>query len=1002
MPLKDRLLRKSRSALAILLALLLSSAPALAGITIIGGNGITATGADGVVFNGTAGITATGADGLLSFGPNGITRTGGDGITAIGADGITATGADSVTYSGVNGITATGADSLIIDSADGITATGADGITATGADGTTYQLNSIDFRFPTGITATGADGITATGADGITATGADGITATGADGITATGADGVTISSASGITATGADGEVITIPTTALTLVGADLLIVANAHGISITGADSIVRTGVNALTTLLFQGASQTGLQSVDPELAELLNRLTNDSSVNAVVVYHHLPTDADLTDLNQIGIVGGTRFRTLPMVILTGTKTQVIAISHLPAVRSIYGNRTLNFNSEPEVRAVTGVERAWADSDLTTRNGNLPVSGRNVTVAVLDTGIDAGHADLAGRVRKNIKLVDTQSAGAGFNYPNNIEGLTNTDLVYGHGTFVAGLIGGNGARSNGKFTGVAPGASFVGLSAGDATLLFVLSGFDYVLTNRAEQGIRAINCSFSANTVFDTNDPVNVATRMLTDSGVSVVFSAGNTGPGQQTLNPYAIAPWVIGVGATDTQGHLANFSSRGDFASSLFHPTIVAPGVEVVSTRGLGIANVTGVLGLIGGDTQRLNPTELPYYTTASGTSFSAPQVTGTIALMLEANPELTPAQIRDILQRTATPLAGYYGHEVGAGMLNVHAAVLEAAFSRRIGAWRSTLYRGQVEFHNDPLTTFSGSVNPGGFVETNLQIPADTVLASVQIGWGPVLSVSDLTLFVYDPSGVLRAQSNTPNVPGLNGKTERVSLSLPTPGTWRVMIRSEIGVLPQQFTGVAQFGRAHYGQINDIGGLTQGQRDDIYSDFRAYSMYPMGSKFRSSLTVSRADLAAALLIGSRVPQYLASQPAFPDVTDSRFRLFVESAQTSPSGALFPDTNAGGLFRPNDGTTRLVATVAMVRAAGLRAEAESAVLNPLQVLDFLTIPAQYRGYVAVALSRGLIQTSNNCFRPQNSFTRGDLARALAVIQRRQLTAD
>src|SRR4030095_5490943 len=101
-------------------------------------------------------------------------------------------------------------------------------------------------------------------------------------------------------------------------------------------------------------------------------------------------------------------------------------------------------------------------------------------------------------------------------------------------------------------------------------------------VLTNRAEQGIRAINCSFSANTVFDTNDPVNVATRMLTDSGVSVVFSAGNTGPGQQTLNPYAIAPWVIGVGATDTQGHLANFSSRGDFASSLFHPTIVAPGV------------------------------------------------------------------------------------------------------------------------------------------------------------------------------------------------------------------------------------------------------------------------------------------------------------------------------------------------------------------------------------------------------------------------------------
>ena len=72
------------------------------------------------------------------------------------------------------------------------------------------------------------------------------------------------------------------------------------------------------------------------------------------------------------------------------------------------------------------------------------------------------------------------------------------------------------------------------------------------------------------------------------------------------------------------------------------------------------------------------------------------------------MLEANPRLTPSQIKDILQRTATPLSSYYSHEVGAGMLNAHAAVLEAAFpQRRIGMWRSTLDRGQVRFVNDPL-------------------------------------------------------------------------------------------------------------------------------------------------------------------------------------------------------------------------------------------------------------------------------------------------------
>ena len=111
--------------------------------------------------------------------------------------------------------------------------------------------------------------------------------------------------------------------------------------------------------------------------------------------------------------------RFRALPMVMISGTRDQLIAISKLPAVRSIFGNRTLSLTSEPEVRAVTGVERAWRDIDLKARNSNLPVNGRNVTVAVLDTGIDATHPDLAGRVTKNLKFVDTLSASVGFNYP-------------------------------------------------------------------------------------------------------------------------------------------------------------------------------------------------------------------------------------------------------------------------------------------------------------------------------------------------------------------------------------------------------------------------------------------------------------------------------------------------------------------------------------------------------------------------------------------------------
>ena len=195
----------------------------------------------------------------------------------------------------------------------------------------------------------------------------------------------------------------------------------------------------------------------------------------------------------------------------------------------------------------------------------------------------------------------------------------------------------------------------------------------------------MRVVNCSFSTEAVFDYNDPVNIATKMLTESGVSVVFSAGNSGPGNNTLNPYAAAPWVIGVGATDEKSALASFSSRGVFGDKMFSPSLVAPGVNVASLRSLGTQ--IGTLGLAGADTQRLTLFELPFYTTASGTSFSAPQVSGAIALMLEANPDLSPAQIKDILQRSATPLPKYFAHEVGAGMLNTYAAVLEAAFPER---------------------------------------------------------------------------------------------------------------------------------------------------------------------------------------------------------------------------------------------------------------------------------------------------------------------------
>nr|MDQ3817115.1 S8 family serine peptidase [Acidobacteriota bacterium] len=839
------------------------------------------------------------------------------------------------------------------------------------------------------------DGITATGADGITATGADSRQIAHADGLNGAGVNGITISGADGITATGADGTVFHIAPSGITITGADTITGLGANGITISHATSFVDASINNLSAMANDTGS--GIRSVDPELADRLNSLTDDSNVDAIIVYHQKPTDADLTDLVNIGVLGGTRYRELPMIALTASKRQILQISHLPSVRSIYGNRTLQSTLDPYL-SITGVSRVRGDADLTRKNLGIPVSGRGVTVAVLDTGLDGTHSDLSGRVVQNVKLADTQSVGVGFVAPVNVENLPTTDQADGHGTFVAGLIAGNGTRSGGKYAGLAPGANVVGLSAGDLNLSYVLSGYDYLLAH-PQLNVRVLNCSFSANTVFDFNDPVNVATKILTDRGVSVVFSAGNTGSAENSLNPYAVAPWVVSVGATDQFGHLADFSSRGDMGSALFHPTIVAPGVSVVSLRATGLS-VTGTSGLGGADTGRLSPAELPYYTTGSGTSFSAPQVTGTIALMLEANPQLTPQQVRDILQRTATPLPAYFQHEVGAGMLNAYAAVLESAFpSRRMGVWRAALNNGQVSFVNEVTQQFSGSVAPLGGYDANVNVPADALLASVQTAWGPVSSTNDLALTLYNSASAKVGDVNTPNRPGLTGKREGLTLRAPAAGPLRVHIANALGPTgtSQSVSGLLEVTRAEYKQLNDLSDMGADARAEIQQALRTFALSPYVNRFRPNFGVTRAELAEALVKGARVPQYLPAQPRFTDVRDASTMIFVESVQSAPAGALFTDAAPGGQFRPDDYATRLVAAVALVRAAGLQSEADAAASQPLLLNDAGTIPTALRGYVSVALSHGFIMAdSGGNFRAASALTRAELAHAIVALSK------
>ncbi len=976
--------KKARRAILMALIVVIVVGSASAGLVITMSGGITAIPADGITYNGGSGITAIPADGLLAFLPNGI--------TAPTTSGIVATGADGLTFLGSNAITATGVDTLTIAQGSGITITG-DGLIVN-AGGDSYQVDSVFIHQASGVTATGVNSLRLIGVNGITTPGVNSRNIQYTDGLTAVGVAGLTISGASGITAIPADGQPITISPNGLTISGVSGITAIPADGVLFDGADGI--TAIPADN----DGPLPPGLISLDPELAILLDRLTDDSNVNAAVVYHQAVTDADINALRQLGVILGERYHVLPVVSVTATKRQIINISHLPTVRAVYSNRTLKIVSEPG-NGLTGAERVKTDPELTAANGGQTVIGRDVTVAVLDTGLDATHGDIAGRVVQNVKMVGVAGLGVNFNYPLTVEGLPNTDLVSGHGTFVGGVIAGNGARSSGRYAGVAPGANLVGLSSGDLTLLSVIEGFDYILWKAQQLGVKVVNCSFSADTLYDPNDPVNIATKMLTDRGISVVFSAGNNGPGPDTLNPYAMAPWVISVGATDEQGRLASFSSRGSFAK-MSGPTLVAPGVNVVSLRAIGV-DLNGLLNLgLGGDLSRLSAQDLLNYTVGSGTSFSAPQVTGTIALMLDVNPSLTPAQIKDILQRTATPMPQYYRYEVGAGMLNAYAAVLEAAFpQRRMGTFRASLDRGQARYVNDPLRMFSGTVPLGllgllGSYTANINIPQNTLLASVQVAWGPELSINDLSMQLTDPDGVARPIVNTLNLPVLTGRRERDQVRNPKPGMWRVTLRHTLVGAPQDFVGTVETTHAEYPALSDLGGLTATQQSEVYQNLRSFVMAPFGSRFRPQFAISRLDLASALVTGGRAPQYLPGQPRFTDATDKATMLMVESVQSAPDGPLFADASPGGPFRPDDRATRLIAAIALARAAGLRSQAESLAGTSLPVSDAAQVPSNLRGYVKVALDRGLMTADGGLFRPNSAMTRVELAKAMAGLAR------
>ena len=204
-------------------------------------------------------------------------------------------------------------------------------------------------------------------------------------------------------------------------------------------------------------------------------------------------------------------------------------------------------------------------------------------------------------------------------------------------------------------------------------------------------------VSNSWGSSGAFDPLDPVSISTYEAYKKGIVNVFAAGNEGPGENTLNPYSAAPWVISVAAgckfgispdptnsavycADGRGSiLADFSSRGISGDPDVHPDVTAPGVNIVSTRAALGAVLNGLDAPADALDCNISLQHVAYYTCAGGTSMAAPHVAGTIALMEEAaKGRLTPAQAYSAIVRTAKPLPGYAQWEVGAGFLDAYAA------------------------------------------------------------------------------------------------------------------------------------------------------------------------------------------------------------------------------------------------------------------------------------------------------------------------------------
>ncbi|MFE6283647.1 S8 family serine peptidase [Streptomyces sp. NPDC057877] len=452
------------------------------------------------------------------------------------------------------------------------------------------------------------------------------------------------------------------------------------------------------------------------------------------------------DVSGLIRHGFADG-RTAGLPLIVTYGKGTRAAdppgarRIRALPSVRgaAVAAAKGRDF-WRGFTRQTAGIDGVWLDGRVsaamaesnaqigTAAAWQAGLTGKGVTVAVLDTGVDAGHPDLAGRI----------TAAESF-----VEGEEVADRN-GHGTHVAATVGGSGAASGGAEKGVAPGAALavgkVLSDQGSGSESQIIAGMEWAAR---DVGADIVSMSLGSPEPSDGTDPMARAVDTLTaETGALFVVAAGNTGAPSSIGSPGA-ADSALTVGAVDAADRAAYFTSGGPrHGDNALKPDLSAPGVNILAAR------------------SRLTDGEGDY-TSMSGTSMATPHIAGVAALLAERHPDWTGAQLKDALMSTSEPLDAS-AYELGAGRVSVPDAVnarITATGSADLGflRWpyesnepvtRTLTYTNTSDEPRELKLSTEGSA-PGvaTLADTTLTVPAHGTATTTVTGDGTRAPVGD---------------------------------------------------------------------------------------------------------------------------------------------------------------------------------------------------------------------------------------------------------------